>query len=162
MNIEVPHYLPSLIHAPYLFPDENPHLTKSSKMSLWCTWMVISVSYLVLSTFVKFFVVCSIKTFSSSRKAAFVCCITFLSYLAFVSASVASLVQIIWIPNKPTWHEENRRCQAFSMSSFDYFLFSAHSPKRYELADQLKALHWDIDGQCFFCSPTWRLLRMTI
>ena len=78
-------------------------LTRSSKMSLWCTWIVMSVSNFVLTTLVNSLVVCSISTFNSSRKAVLVCCMTFLSYLAFVSASVESLVQIIWIPNRPTY-----------------------------------------------------------
>ena len=63
----------------------------------------MSVSNFVRSTFLSSLVVCSINTFNSSRKAVFVCCITFLSYLAFVSASVESLVQIIWIPSRPTY-----------------------------------------------------------
>ena len=81
-------------------------LTRSSKMSLWCTWMVISVSNFVLTTLVSSLVVCSISTFNSSRNAVFVCCITFLSYLAFVRASVESRVHIIWIPSKPTYKQQ--------------------------------------------------------
>ena len=78
-------------------------LTKSSKMSLWWTWMVINVSNFVLTTLVSSLVVCSMSTFNSSKNAVLVCCITFLSYLAFVKASVESRVHIIWIPSKPTY-----------------------------------------------------------
>ena len=83
----------------------NRSLTRSSKMSLWCTWMVMSVSNFVRSTFVSSLVVCSIRTFNNSKNAVLVCCITFLSYLAFVSASVESLVHIIWIPSRPTYKQ---------------------------------------------------------
>lgn len=77
-------------------------LTISSKMSLWWTWMVIRVSNLVLSTFVRFLVVWSIRVLSNSMKAWLVADIIFLSYLAAVSASVESLVQINWRPKRPT------------------------------------------------------------
>lgn len=71
-------------------------------MSLWCTWIVINVSYLIRSTGLRSFVVISINVFRRSRKNWFVFRIIFLSYLALVKASSESLVQIIWIPNNPT------------------------------------------------------------
>ena len=84
-------------------------LTRSSKISLWWTWIVIKVSYFVLSTFVSSWVVCSTKTLRRSKNAWLVCVITFLSYFALVRASVESRVQIIWIPSRPTLWESRYR-----------------------------------------------------
>lgn len=99
-----------LSHHFILFYVENPskfivnflRLTRPSKMSLWCTWIVINVSYLTRSTGLRSFVVISINMFRRSRKNWFVLRITFLSCLARAKASSESLVQIIWIPNNPT------------------------------------------------------------
>lgn len=48
-------------------------LTRSSNMSLWWTCMVTSVSYLVLSIFVRSLVVTSINSLSMSKKYWFLC-----------------------------------------------------------------------------------------
>lgn len=81
----------------------NKILTKSSNISLWWTWMVMRVSYLVLSTGSRSFVVMSINVLSISRKYWLVLAITRRSCRAFTSASSESLVHIIWIPSNPTW-----------------------------------------------------------
>ena len=48
-------------------------LTRSSKMSLWWTWIVTRVSYLTRSTLVRSRVVTSISSFSMSKKNWFLC-----------------------------------------------------------------------------------------
>ena len=67
------------------------------------TMMVMSVSNLVLSTLPRFRVVWSMRVLRSSRKFWLVCAITFRSYLDCLSASCASLVQIICNPSRPTY-----------------------------------------------------------
>lgn len=85
-------------------------LTRSSNMSLWWTWMVMRVSYLVLSTASRSLVVMSISVLSRSRKSWLVLAIMRRSYRALVRASSESLVHIIWIPSKPTWIKNNNVC----------------------------------------------------
>lgn len=87
---------------PSYFQCIKSNFTRSSNISRWCTWIVISVSYLMRSMGLRSFVVMSIRVFKRSKKNWFVFGIIFLSYFALVKASSASLVQIIWIPNKPT------------------------------------------------------------
>lgn len=78
-------------------------LTSSSNMSLWWTWIVMRVSYLVLSTASKSLVVMSIRVLRRSRKNWLVLDMMRRSYRALVRASSESLVQIIWIPSNPTY-----------------------------------------------------------
>lgn len=119
-----------LLDVSYCFtwlPPHNPvHfsvLTRPSKMSLWCTWIVINVSYLIRSTGLRSFVVISINVFRRSRKNWFVFRIIFLSYLALVKASSESLVQIIWIPNNPT------------LGNIKWYASSFHFPLKWTFTD---------------------------
>lgn len=71
-------------------------------MSLWWTWMVMRVSYLVLSTDSRSLVVMSIRVLSISRKYWLVLAIIRRSCLALDRASSESRVHMIWMPNNPT------------------------------------------------------------
>lgn len=77
-------------------------LTKSSNISLWWTWIVIRVSYLVLSTGSRSLVVMSIRVLSISRKYWLVLAMIRRSCRALDKASSESRVHMIWMPNNPT------------------------------------------------------------
>lgn len=86
-----------------LFYSKTKQHTNISKISRWCTCIVINVSNLVRSIFVRSLVVWSIKVFKRSRNLLFVSIMIFLSARAWAKASSPSRVQIIWIPNNPIW-----------------------------------------------------------
>lgn len=83
--------------------SQKLYFTKSSKISRWCTWMVISVSNFTLSNLERSCVVWLINIFRISRNLLLVACMIFLSSLAFCRASSESCVHNIWIPSNPTY-----------------------------------------------------------
>lgn len=95
----------------------NSILTKSSNMSLWWTWIVMRVSYLVLSASSRSLVVMSIRVLSISRKYWLVLAIIRRSCRALDRASSESRVHMIWMPNNPTLKNKKK------LHLFVHFIF---------------------------------------
>lgn len=97
----------------YFKLSKKRYFTKSSKISLWCTWMVIRVSNFTLSNLLRSCVVWLIKVFRISKNFWLVICMIFLSSFALFKASSESCVHNIWIPRSPTYKSNKQICQIF-------------------------------------------------
>lgn len=129
-------------------------------MSLWWTWMVMRVSYLVLSTDPRSLVVMSISVLSRSRKNWLVLAIMRRSYLALVKASSESLVHIIWMPSRPTWIEDIRYTWEQRTSPLlDLFLnmWLTWAGKEFRKSISWKPDSWMVKAACRIteCNDLW-------